>query len=62
MELRRDPTSENPGLYESKMALFYNGDQEAFLFAHNFKITLEASGMLQDAAKTQYLRMLNHSI
>ena len=58
MELRRDPTSENPDLYESKMALFYNGDQEAFLFAHNFKITLEASGMLQDAAKIQYLRML----
>ena len=28
------------------------------LFAHNFKMTLETSGMLQDAAKTQYFRTL----
>ena len=55
MKLRLDPTSENLDLYEFKMALFYYGDQEAFLFAHNFKRTLEASGMLQDAAKIQYL-------
>ena len=60
MELRRDPTSENSDLYESKMALFYNGDQEDFLFAHNFKMTLEASGMLQDAAKIPYLCKLVH--
>ena len=51
MKLRRDPTSEDLDLYEFKMALFYNGYQEDFLFAHNFKMTLEASGMLQDAAK-----------
>ena len=31
-----------------------------FLFAHNFKMTLEASGTLQDAAKIQYLRTLVH--
>ena len=31
-----------------------------FLFAHNFKITLEASGTLQDSAKIQYLRTLVH--
>ena len=60
MELRRDPTSENSDLYESKMALLYNGDQGDFLFAHNFKMTLEASGTLQDAAKIQYLRTLVH--
>ena len=29
-----------------------------FLFAHNFKITLEVSGTLQDAAKIQYLGTL----
>ena len=40
------------------MVLFYNGDQEAYLFAHNFKMTLEASGSLQDAVKTQYLSTL----
>ena len=28
IKLRRDPTSENSDLYESKMALLYNGDQE----------------------------------
>ena len=28
------------------------------MFAHNFKMTLEASGMLKDAAKIQYLRTL----
>ena len=55
MELRRDPTSDNSDLYESKMALFYNGDQEDLLFAHNFKMTLEASETLHDAAKIQYL-------
>ena len=30
MKLRRDPTSENSDVYESIIALFYNGDQEAF--------------------------------
>ena len=55
MKLRRDPTSENSDLYEFKMSLFYNGYQEDVFFAHNFKITLEASGMLQDAAKIRYL-------
>ena len=60
MELRRDPTSDNSDLYESKMVLFYNGDQKDFLFAHNFKITLEASRTLQDAAKTQYLHTPVH--
>ena len=42
------------------MALFYNCDQEDFLFANNFKITLKASGTLQDAAKIQYLCKLVH--
>ena len=37
------------------MAFFYNGGQEGFLFAHDFKMTLEASGEVQDAAKIQYL-------
>ena len=31
---------------------------EIILFANNFKITLKASGTLQDAAKIQYLRTL----
>ena len=30
MKLCRDPTSKNSDLYEFKMALFYNGYQEAF--------------------------------
>ena len=30
MKLCWDPTSENLDLYEFKMALFYNGDQEDF--------------------------------
>ena len=37
------------------MALFYDGDQEDFVFAHIFKMILKASGRLQDAAKIQYL-------
>ena len=53
--MHRYPTSENSDLYEFKMALFYDGDQEDFLFAHIFKMTLKASGRLQDAAKIQYL-------
>ena len=32
MKLGRDWTSKNSDLSESKMALFYNGDQEAFFF------------------------------
>ena len=35
IKLGRDWTSENSYLYEFTMALFYNGDREAFfLFAH----------------------------
>ena len=60
MELCRDPTSDNSDLYESKMALFYNGDQGDFLFAHNLKMTLEASKTLQDDAKIQYLHTPVH--
>ena len=34
--------------------------RKIFLFDHNFKMTLEASGTLQDDAKIQYLRTLVH--
>ena len=37
MKLRRDPTSENSDLYESKMALFYNGYQEDSFVCSYFK-------------------------
>ena len=30
VKLHRDPTSENLGVYEFKMTLFYNGDREDF--------------------------------
>ena len=56
----RDPTSEKLDLYESKMALLYNGDPEEFLFVCNFSMTLEASGTLETIAKVQYLRMVFH--
>ena len=32
--------------------------RKMFLFPHNFKMTLEASGTLQDAAKIQYISTL----
>ena len=53
----RNPTSEKFDLYEFKMALFENGNSEEFLlFICNFSMTLEAPGILEMAAKAQYLR------
>ena len=51
MKLRRDPTSEKSDVYESIIALFYNGDRGYFLFGHNFKRNLKASGTLHYDAK-----------
>ena len=47
---------EKSDLYELKMDLFDNRDTEEFLlFIRNFKMTIEASGMLADGAKIQYI-------
>ena len=50
IKLRRDPTSENSDIYELKMALFYCGKPEEFLFfvlfVRNFKMNLKASGTI----------------
>ena len=55
----RNLISENLDLYELKMALFENGDpDELLLFVINSKMTLEASGMLTENVKLQYLRNL----
>ena len=56
LKLNRDPTSGKSGLYEFKIALFLIGKTEEFLlFVCNFKMTLEASGTLETAAKAQYI-------
>ena len=61
LELRRDPTSEKSGLYEFKIALFLNGNQEKnLLFVRNSNITLKDSGTLDPAAKVQCFCTLVH--
>ena len=56
IKLRRYLTSEQSDLYDFKMNLFKNCDQEEFLlFVRNFNITLKVSGMLETDAKTQCL-------
>ena len=52
----RDPTLDNPDLYEFKKAFFDNGNPGEFLlFIHNFKMTLEESVMLGAYTKVKYL-------
>ena len=46
IKLRKHLTSENSDLYESKWTCFTTVIRKLFLFAHNFKRTLEASGTL----------------
>ena len=54
IKLRRDPKSENLGLYELKMALFNIGNPEEFLLlVHNFNMSLEVSVTLQAGTKVQ---------
>ena len=51
-KLRRDPTSSMPYFYEYIMSLFDNGNpEEFFLYVHNFKMNLVASGTLNVDAK-----------
>ena len=59
LKLSRDPASENSELYEFKIALFDNVDQEQFLLIfRNFNVALEVAGKLKIIVKVQYLRMI----
>ena len=57
IKMRTDPPSENFDLYEFKMDLFNNGDQNEFLLLiTNLNMTIEVSGALGTALKVQYHR------
>ena len=59
IELCRDYMSEKLDLYELKMALFDDVKPERFfLFMRNFKMTIDASGMLTANSKLRYLRTI----
>ena len=61
LKLRRYLTSEQSDLYDFKMTLFNNSDQEEFLlFVRNFNMTLVASVMLETKNKVQYICTLVH--
>ena len=61
IKLRRNPRSEKLEMYELKMPLFDNGDlEELLLFVINFKMNIEASGILTENVKLQYLCTLFH--
>ena len=56
IKLHRDSTSQKLGLYELKVALFYNGETEDFFFfIRNFNMTRKASETLVTSANIQYL-------
>ena len=59
IKLCRDPTPETLDLYDFKISLLGKGKLEEFLlFIQNFKMTLDASGMLVAGANIQYRRAL----
>ena len=61
INLRRDPMSITPDIYEFMMSLFDHGDpKELLLFVQNFQMTLAATGTLETEAKVQYLCTLVH--
>ena len=56
IKLRRNPTTQKLDLYQFKMIFFDNGYPEEFFYLiRNFNMTIEASGMLVDGLKIQYL-------
>ena len=58
MKLRRDPTLEIRTYMNPKWTCSTTVIGKIVLFAHNLKMTLEASGTLWGAAKIQYIRTL----
>ena len=61
IKLHREPASENSDMDEFKMALFDIHNPEDFLLLiWNFRMALNASGMLADNTNIQYLYTLLH--
>ena len=56
IKLCKDPTLENPDMYEFKISLFDNGKLEEFLlFVHNLKMAIDAPGTLTYNVKLWYI-------
>ena len=59
--MRRDPMSEKMDMYELKLSLFDNSEQEELLlFLQDFNMTLEALGDFLDNEQLRYLHTILH--